>query len=245
LWLRCKLAASGLGFRERPACADIAPTIWMRTRIASPETRLPATATLPVSWIKVRAAPMGTHSVMLPVCASLPGATDVDEIVGDDAEPDPALHSGLALVAAAVEAVSAFGTPIAAAALGTALRPRPKASEPDVRIARIRLSDKSSCLRPRHVVPKPAQTYEPEVPVEVRKWIGPALAALGFMLDAQRPSSSALRPPTPHPVFAQVADFRGDQAIAERAGNPAVARVGRLIAPFRQVDVLRARKWLV
>ena len=35
--------------------------------------------------------------------------------------------------------------------------------EPDVRIARIRLSDKSSRLRPRHVVPKPAQTYEPEV----------------------------------------------------------------------------------
>jgi hypothetical protein len=37
------------------------------------------------------------------------GATDVDEIVGDDAEPDPAPHSGVALVAAAVEAVSAFG----------------------------------------------------------------------------------------------------------------------------------------
>jgi hypothetical protein len=37
--------------------------------------------------------------------------------------------------------------------------------ETDVRIARIRLSDKSSRLRPRHVVPKPAQTYEPEVPV--------------------------------------------------------------------------------
>src|SRR6202051_3964400 len=60
--------------------------------------------------------------------------------------------------------------------------------EPDVRIARIRLSDKSSRLRPRHVVPKPAQTYEPEVPVEVRKWIGPALAAPGFMLDAQPPA---------------------------------------------------------
>ena len=46
--------------------------------------------------------------------------------------------------------------------------------EPDVRIARIRLSDKSSRLHPRHVVPKPAQAYEPEVPVKVRKWIGPA-----------------------------------------------------------------------
>jgi hypothetical protein len=32
--------------------------------------------------------------------------------------------------------------------------------EPDVRIARIRLSDKNSRLHPRHVVPKPAQAYE-------------------------------------------------------------------------------------
>jgi hypothetical protein len=39
--------------------------------------------------------------------------------------------------------------------------------EPDVRIARIRLSDKSSRLHPRHVVPKPAQEYEPEMPVKV------------------------------------------------------------------------------
>jgi hypothetical protein len=46
--------------------------------------------------------------------------------------------------------------------------------EPDVRIARIRLSDKTSRLRPRHVVLKPAQTYEPEVPVEVREWIASA-----------------------------------------------------------------------
>ena len=38
--------------------------------------------------------------------------------------------------------------------------------EPDVRIARIRLSDKNSRLHPRHVVPKPAQAYESEVPVE-------------------------------------------------------------------------------
>ena len=37
------------------------------------------------------------------------GAADVDESVGDDAEADPAFHSGVALVAAAVEAVSAFG----------------------------------------------------------------------------------------------------------------------------------------
>jgi len=44
--------------------------------------------------------------------------------------------------------------------------------EPDWRISRIRLSDKTSRLHPRHVVPQPAQAYEPEVPVKVREWIG-------------------------------------------------------------------------
>ena len=34
-----------------------------------------------------------------------------------------------------------------------------------MQISRIRLSDKTSRLHPRHVVPKPAQAYEPEVPV--------------------------------------------------------------------------------
>jgi hypothetical protein len=33
------------------------------------------------------------------------GATDVDNIVGDDTEPDPAAHTDVALVSAAVEAV--------------------------------------------------------------------------------------------------------------------------------------------
>ena len=37
--------------------------------------------------------------------------------------------------------------------------------EPDVQISRIRLSDKTSRLRPRRVVPKRVQTYEPKVPV--------------------------------------------------------------------------------
>ena len=37
--------------------------------------------------------------------------------------------------------------------------------EPDMKISRILLSDKTSRLHPRHVVPKPAQAYEPEVPV--------------------------------------------------------------------------------
>jgi hypothetical protein len=49
--------------------------------------------------------------------------------------------------------------------------------QPDMQISRIRLSDKTSRLHPRHVVPKPAQAYEPEVPVKVREWISPALAS--------------------------------------------------------------------
>src|SRR5580693_309510 len=60
--------------------------------------------------------------------------------------------------------------------------------EPDVQISRIRLSDKTSRLRPRHVVPKPAQTYEPEVPVEVREWKGPAPSSPDFVLGAQPPA---------------------------------------------------------
>src|SRR5271165_440515 len=62
-----------------------------------------------------------------------------------------------------------------------------------MRIARIRLSDKTSRLRPRHVVPKPAQTYEPEVPVEVRVWIAPALASPDFVLGAQPPAQPRRR----------------------------------------------------
>ena len=60
--------------------------------------------------------------------------------------------------------------------------------EPDVRIARIRLSDKTSRLRPRHVVSKPAQTNEPEVPIEVREWIAPAPSSPDFVLGAQPPA---------------------------------------------------------
>src|ERR1700677_4895681 len=60
--------------------------------------------------------------------------------------------------------------------------------EPNLRIARIRLSDKTSRLRPRHVVPKPGQTYEPEVPVEVREWIAPASSSPDFVLGAQPPA---------------------------------------------------------
>src|SRR5467141_1504168 len=57
-----------------------------------------------------------------------------------------------------------------------------------MRISRIRLSDKTSRLHPRHVVPKPAQAYEPEVPVKVREWISPALASPDLVLEAQPPA---------------------------------------------------------
>jgi len=50
---------------------------------------------------------------------------------------------------------------------------------------RIRLSDKTSRLHPRHVVPKPAQADAPEVPVKVREWISPALASPDLVLEAQ------------------------------------------------------------
>ena len=54
--------------------------------------------------------------------------------------------------------------------------------EPDVQISRIRLSDKTSRLRPRHVAPARGQAYEPEVPVKVREWISPALRRLTLCL---------------------------------------------------------------
>ena len=79
----------------------------------------------------------------------------------------PPLSSGGALV---VQTMAPFHIPLI---------------EPDVRSYRIRLSDKTSRLRPRHVVPKPAQAYEPEVPVKVLKWISPALASPDFVLEAQ------------------------------------------------------------
>jgi len=48
--------------------------------------------------------------------------------------------------------------------------------------------DKTSRLHRRHVVPKPTQAYEPEVPVKVREWISPALASPDLMLEAQPPA---------------------------------------------------------
>src|SRR5215218_6866999 len=49
-------------------------------------------------------------------------------------------------------------------------------------------SRKTSRLHPRHAAPKRAQAYEPEVPVKLREWIGPALASPDVVLDAQPPT---------------------------------------------------------
>src|SRR5258708_751748 len=57
-----------------------------------------------------------------------------------------------------------------------------------MQISRIRLSDKTSRLHPRHVVPKRCQTHETEVPVEVREWIAPAPAPPDLVLVAQPPT---------------------------------------------------------
>ena len=60
--------------------------------------------------------------------------------------------------------------------------------EPDMQISRIRLSDKTSRLHPRLVVPARSQAYETEVPVEVREWIAPAPTPPDLVLVAQPPA---------------------------------------------------------
>src|SRR5436189_1689418 len=57
-----------------------------------------------------------------------------------------------------------------------------------MQISPIGLSDKTSRLHPRHVVPQRGQAYEPEVPVKVREWISPALASPDLVLEAQPPT---------------------------------------------------------
>jgi hypothetical protein len=56
--------------------------------------------------------------------------------------------------------------------------------EPGLRISRTRLSDKTSRLRPRLLTPPCRQADEPEVPVEMREWIGPASSPPELVLEA-------------------------------------------------------------
>src|SRR6201998_1213324 len=59
---------------------------------------------------------------------------------------------------------------------------------PDLQISRIRLSDKTSRLRPRLAAPPRGQAYETVMPVEVREWISPAPASPELVLVAQPPA---------------------------------------------------------
>src|ERR1700680_3453480 len=72
--------------------------------------------------------------------------------------------------------------------------------EPDRRIYRIRLSDKTSRLHPRRAATKLGQAYEPEVLVKVREWIGSALASPDFVLEAQPPAQPHSRVVVEHPI---------------------------------------------
>src|SRR6516162_5845352 len=60
--------------------------------------------------------------------------------------------------------------------------------EPDMQISRIRLSDKTSRLRPWLAARTRGQAYEPVMPVEVREWIRPAPASSVFVLVRQPPA---------------------------------------------------------
>jgi hypothetical protein len=52
------------------------------------------------------------------------------------------------------------------------------------RISRTALSDKTSRLHPRRATAESGQTYEPEVPVEVREWRGSCKHSIeGVRLD--------------------------------------------------------------
>src|SRR6516225_11755306 len=62
------------------------------------------------------------------------------------------------------------------------------------------LSDKTSRLRPRHVVSKPGQTHELEGLVEVREWIAAALASSGLVLEAQPPTQPHSRIVVERPI---------------------------------------------
>src|SRR5262245_65020594 len=87
-----------------------------------------------------------------------------------------------------------------------------------MQISRIRLSDKTSRLHPWHVVPKRSQADEPEVPVEVREWIGPAPASPDLVLEAQPPAQPRSRVVVERPIrFGDGAYFEVVGPSAQRA----------------------------
>ena len=103
--------------------------------------------------------------------------------------------------------------------------------EPDMQISSIRLSDKTSRLRPRLVVAKSAQTYEPEVPVKVREWIGPALASPDFVLEAATCRAVGRHPQRrsrPHQLACQQSAERNPLDIDERGNG--ISHGGDIVA---------------
>src|SRR5277367_5862430 len=94
--------------------------------------------------------------------------------------------------------------------------------EPDMQISRIRLSDKTSRLHPRHVVPKPAQAHEPEVSVEVRERIGPAPASPDLVLGTQPPTQ-------PHSRVAVERAIRFADSANAKVVGPSAQRAVQLI----------------
>jgi hypothetical protein len=94
------------------------------------------------------------------------------------------------------EAGCSWSTPTHREVHSPGLRSGARSYEPYMQISRFRLSDKTSRLHPRHVVPKPAQAYEPEVPVKVREWISP-------VVGMPKPSLHTIRvQPSPYDVWA-------------------------------------------
>ena len=78
-----------------------------------------------------------------------------------------------------------------------------------------------SRLHPRHVVPKPAQAHEPEVPVKVREWIRPALASPDRVLEAQPPAQ-------PHSGVVSSARY-AFVTVPTRSSSPIRAASGQLL----------------
>jgi|SRR5450631_3444398 hypothetical protein len=106
-------------------------------------------------------------------------------MISDRSESVESTTSAVAIgVASLFPRLSVRGAPLAT----PWLRFQSPLVEPDVQISRIRLSDKTSRLHPCHVVPKPSQAHETEVPVEVRGWIRPALASPDLVLVTQPPN---------------------------------------------------------
>src|SRR5487761_2526838 len=87
-----------------------------------------------------------------------------------------------------------------------------------MQISRIRLSNKTSRLRPRLVTRKCGQTYETKMPVEVREWISPAPTSSDLVLGAQPPAQPRRSVAVERPVGATDRSyFKVDRPAAQRA----------------------------